>query len=46
MKKLASCVLLCGLLLATFPFFTATGQTQEPSENKGAAAAWRAGALD
>lgn len=42
MKKLASCVLLCGLLLATFPFFTATGQTQEPSENKGAAAAWRA----
>jgi len=42
MSKFAVCVLICCLVFADFPLLSAPAQVQEPAENKGAAAAYRA----
>ncbi len=42
MKKPIASALFCFLLFVLFPCFTSRAQVQEPSENRGAAAAWRA----
>ncbi len=42
MRKLISCAFACCLVFAAFPFFASRAQVQEPAENRGAAAAWRA----
>jgi LmbE family N-acetylglucosaminyl deacetylase len=42
MKKPIASALICFLLLTILPCFTSRAQVQEPAENRGAAAAWRA----